>query len=169
MKTMKSLIVVTLLVAGTTLMAQTNRSNNYADRAFKQTSQLVNTLNLTDEQTVEILAINQKYTDMDTYRSTNSQLLGKERRKVRKNTLTAQAKEIKSILKGYQKEKFEYMVANHEVLAPTIRPMVASRINVPGRRNLSANTQTIRPSLQVANSHVQRMPFRTGVPSFGFR
>ncbi len=142
MKTMKSLIVATLLVAASTLMAQTTRTNTYADQAFKQTSQLVSSLSLSNEQTIEILVINQKYTNMETYNATNSQLSRREARKAKKNLVAAQAKEIKSVLKGYQKEKFEYMVATHEVLTPHFTPSMAF------------------------NNAPQRMPFGAGAPNF---
>jgi len=147
MKTMKSIIVTMLLIAGTTLMAQTTRTNTYADRAFKQTSQLVSSLNLSDEQTVEILSINQKYTDMDAYNATNSKLTGREARKAKKNIITAQAKEIKSVLKGYQKEKFEYMVANHEVLAPQFNPTMAFN-NAPQRMLIGAGAPNFQRSMR---------------------
>jgi len=120
MKAMKSLIAVTFLVVSTTLMAQTTRTNNYADQAFKQTCELVSSLNLSAEQTVEILIINQKYMNMEAYNATNSELSSKEAKKATKakNKLAAaQAKEIKSVLKK--------VVTTREESAPEFAPSLA--------------------------------------------
>jgi len=103
MKTMKSLIVATMLIAGTTLMAQTTRTNHYADQAFRQTCELASSMNLSPKQTVEILIINQKYTNMEAYNANVTQLSKKDAKKALKaknKLVAAQAKEIKAVLKG---------------------------------------------------------------------
>lgn len=61
MKTMKSLLVAVLLVASTTLMANTNASSFAKSLAIRQTEQLVKPLDLSKQQTNKILAINQDY------------------------------------------------------------------------------------------------------------
>lgn len=61
MKTMKSLLVAVLLVASTTLMANTNASSFVKSLAIRQTEQLVKPLDLSKKQANKILAINQDY------------------------------------------------------------------------------------------------------------
>jgi hypothetical protein len=118
MKAMKSLIAVTFLVVSTTLMAQTNIN---ANQAFDQTSELVSSLNLSEEQTMDVLFINQKYANLEASKATNT----KPSKKATKKLAAAKAKEIKSVLNANQKEKFETMVATNKVLAPQYTPSVA--------------------------------------------
>ncbi len=117
MKAMKSLIAVTFLVVSTTLMAQTNSADNFASKAYEQTSELISSLNLSSDQAIDILDINQKYANLES----NTNLS----RRATKKLAAAKAKEIKSVLNKNQKEKFEAMVATNKVIAPQYTPSVA--------------------------------------------
>lgn len=103
MKTMKWIILATLLISGSTLMAQTNRTNIHTDQTFKQISQLVSSLNLSNEQLVKIMAINQKYMRLEAYNTTNTELSKREVKKGQKKLDAARAKEVESVLKGNTK------------------------------------------------------------------
>jgi len=124
MKTMKSLIVATLLVAASTLMAQTTRTNNYSAKAIEQTNELVTVLNLSDEQTMVILDINQRYANQEDGIATNSALSKKEAQKALNNLVAAQTEEIKSVLTNFLDEKFENTVAIREALDSPFTPSV---------------------------------------------
>jgi hypothetical protein len=160
MKTMKSFLLVTLLAAGTTLMAQTTVRSSNETPAFKQTNHLVNTLQLTEVQIVEVLAINQKYADLAAYNTSNQGEKPQHRAISRNNNTMAQAKAIKSVLKGYQKEKFEYMVANHEAFADQSAPRFA--LNNPQVRNRVSATidNAPRSRMQAAIDTQSRLPIQ---------
>lgn len=117
MKTMKSLIAVTFLVVSTALMAQTNSTDNLASKAFDQTSELISSLNLSSDQAIDILDINQKYANLEA----NTNLS----RRATKKLAAAKTKEIKSVLDANQKDKYEAMVATKKVIAPQYTPSVA--------------------------------------------
>lgn len=103
MKTNMSLLVVALLTVSGSLMAQpaarfhTNAPSFNAaaltpeQRAFAQTERLVKTLDLTDKQALKVLKIHRSYAS-----------------KPFDQGLT---KDIASVLKGYQKEKYTYLIA----------------------------------------------------------
>lgn len=121
MKAMKSFFAVTFLVVSTTLMAQTNSTNNSASQAFDQTSELISSLNLSNDQAIAILDINQKYANLEASKATNTNLS----RRATKKLATAKTKEIKSVLDANQKEKYETLVATNKVIAPQYTPSVA--------------------------------------------
>jgi hypothetical protein len=103
MKTMKWIILATLLISGSTLMAQTTRTNIHTDQTFKQISQLLSSLNLSNEQLVKIMAINQKYARLEASNKTNTELSKREVKKGQKKLDAARAKEVESVLKGNTK------------------------------------------------------------------
>jgi len=61
MKTIRFFIVAVLLVASTTLMAQSNARSFDESLTIRQTEQLVNSLDLSNKQAQQILTINQEY------------------------------------------------------------------------------------------------------------
>lgn len=117
MKAMKSFFAVTFLVVSTTLMAQTNSTDNSASQAFEQTSELISSLNLSNDQAIAILDINQKYANLEA----NTNLS----KRATKKLAAAKAKEIKSVLDANQKVKYEALVATNKVIAPQYTPSVA--------------------------------------------
>lgn len=123
MKTTKWIILATLLIAGSTLMAQTARTNNHTNQTFKQISQLVSSLNLSDEQILKIMAINQKYMRLEAYNTTNTALSKREVKKGQKKLDAARAKEVESVLKG--NTKMEEKNADQALLEQGVSSAVA--------------------------------------------
>ena len=123
MKTMKWIILATLLISGSTLMAQTTRTNKLADQAFYQTSRLFSSLNLSNEQIVKIMDINEKYINLEANNATNTQLSAKKAKKAQKKLAAAKEKEINSVLKENKNNVGQ--AANSDVLESADTPSVA--------------------------------------------
>lgn len=123
MKTMKWIILATLLISGSTLMAQTHRTHNYNDQAIQQISRLVSSLNLSNEQLISIMVINQKYINLEANNAINPALSANKAKKAQKKLAAAKEKEINAVLK--ENKKNEDQAANSDVLESVDTPSVA--------------------------------------------
>lgn len=125
MKTMKWIFIASLLFSASTLMAQTPtaRTSSIINPVIQQISQLVSSLNLSNEQVVRIMAINQKYMYLEAEYMSNNQLTKKELKKVMKKLASTQDKEIKNILKENEKGATRVADSDAPVMAPS--PSVA--------------------------------------------
>ena len=124
MKKMRVLLVVSLLVASTTLMAQPSASSFEKAVATRQTEQLTKSLDLNKKQVNKVLAISQKYARK--YAQLNGQrielqgmgLMDASAQEIFFKAISvfkdARTQEIKSVLKGEQLAAYESLLSTPE-------------------------------------------------------
>jgi hypothetical protein len=115
MKKMRILLVVSLLVASTTLMAKPSARSFEKAVAIRQTEQLAKSLDLNKKQVNKILAINQKYAKK------YAQLNGKHMKLQGKGLLDASAQrtffEALSVSRNARTQKIKSVLTGEQLIA----------------------------------------------------